>query len=164
MSTTTTIDQFGTTTISSSGSTDGNGSTDSDSGYLWDRRWSLSVGTADGNTAVALSTSDDPNNALAFDFDIQATLNQTAWSAVITVYNIDPSTLSRLQKELTVVQLQAGYKSPAARYGQIFMGPVVYYRAGKLDAANTFVEIHAMVNDPALNAAPINTTDRRAHV
>ena len=62
-----------------------------------------------------------------------------------------------MSKELTNVRLDAGYQSPSNQYGKVFAGQIAYFKAGKQDAVDTFVEIWAFTNDTGINAAVVNT-------
>jgi hypothetical protein len=115
---------------------------------LWLRRWKLTVGTAVGDKAIDLSE-------LAFEFSVEQATFLLPYVSQITVYNIPHEILGRMQKELTHVALEAGYRS--AQYGKIFAGPIVYYKHGRQNATDTFVEIHALQNDQALSGSIINT-------
>lgn len=117
-------------------------------GPLWLRRWNLRVGTNVGDKAVDLS-------ALAFEFQVEKALNSTPYSAVITVYNIEPDLVTRMAKELTVVHLDAGY-AKSTQYGEVFHGPIVYYKFGRKDATDTYVEIHALQQDVETNRSKAN--------
>ena len=118
-------------------------------GYLWLRKWKLTVGPQGGDSAMDLSE-------LAFEFHVQQqAASLTPWSAVITVYNAGDNILTGMQKELTHVVLEAGYRSE--QYGIIFAGPIAYYKHGRLNATDTFVEMHAIQNEQAVNGGIINS-------
>jgi hypothetical protein len=93
---------------------------------------------------------------LAFTFSIEQTQLMTPWIGRITVFNVGDDIISRMQKELTHVYLEAGYQPPSRQYGKLFAGEIAYYRRGR-QATETFVEIVAVQADQPLNAAVVNT-------
>lgn len=117
---------------------------------LWLRKWQLSIGTQEGSDALDLSQ-------LAFEFQIDQATNMTPWTAQFTIYNINNDIISKMRKELTVISLQAGYQPPSVQYGKIFAGPIAYFKHGRLNATDTFVEIHASQYDIPINTAVVNT-------
>jgi hypothetical protein len=116
---------------------------------LWLRDWKLSIGTAAGGTALDLSQ-------LAFSFSVEQGQYLTPWPAKITVHNLGDDVISRMEHELTFLSLDAGYKN-STQYGKVFGGPIAYYRYGRRNATDTFVDITAVQNDQPLSAAFINT-------
>jgi hypothetical protein len=120
-------------------------------GKLWMRKWNLTVGTQSGKDAVDLSK-------LAFNFDVSKQLGQTLWKARITIYNIDSNLVARLQKTLTHVLLEAGYQAPSQQYGKIFAGPIAWFKYGRQNATDTYIELHAATGDEAVTQAVVNTT------
>ena len=117
-------------------------------GALWRRKWNLSIGTQAGTKARDLSQ-------LGFRFAVQRAQNLTPSLAKITVYNLPDDVVAEMQKELTFIYLQAGYEDPG-QYGVIFGGPISYYRHGRENATDTFVEVTAVEYDQELNARIIN--------
>jgi hypothetical protein len=126
-------------------------------GQLWLRRWSLTIGDVTGAKALDLSW-------LAFTFSVKQQQLASPWSATITVYNVSNDLLNSVdtQKEYTNVRLEAGYWS--GQYGVLFEGPIVYYRSGRKDATDTFIEIYAAVADMAFSQAIINSWLPAGHV
>jgi hypothetical protein len=118
-------------------------------GQLWLRRWTLTIGDVSGQKALDLS-------ALAFTFSVKQQQLSSPWSATITVYNVSNDLLQNMdtQKEYTNVRLEAGYWS--GQYGVLFEGPIIYYRSGRKDATDTFIEIYAVVADLVFSQAIIN--------
>lgn len=127
-----------------------------DGAQLWLRTWNLTVGNNVGDKSVDLS-------GLAFEFIVEKKLNTTPYTAVITIYNIDNDTVQRMAKELTIVHLDAGYRPPSTQYGTLFHGPIVYYKYGRKDATDTYVEIHALQQDVETNRSKINAALPAGH-
>jgi hypothetical protein len=117
---------------------------------LFGRKWKLSVGTPAGTTAMDLSLLD-------FEFAVEETLWFPPTKARIKIWNVGDNIISRLNKELTQVLLEAGYQSPSKQYGQVFAGQIAYFKAGRQDAVDKYVEIWAATYDTAVNAAVVNT-------
>lgn len=127
-----------------------------DGSLLWLRMWKLTVGTQGGGQAVDLSD-------LAFEFAVE--MPSTGLTrATITIFNADPDTLvAALQKEYTVVRLEAGYTPPSQQYGLLFQGEIAYFRYGRRDALDSFIEIVALTGDPVHTLAVANTTLPAGH-
>jgi hypothetical protein len=94
---------------------------------------------------------------LAFNFQVEKAINQSSWRARITIYNPNSTIVEGLQKQYTNVRLEAGYMPPSQQYGVIFAGAIAYYRYGRINATDTFVELHAATADEA-NRGFVNTT------
>lgn len=75
----------------------------------------------------------------------------------IRVYNLSEDTVKALTKfEYTRVVLQAGYAN--AGYGVIFDGTITWFRKGKENATDHFLDILASDGDMAYNFAVVNKT------
>lgn len=131
-------------------------SKDTDGSLLWIRNWKLTVGTQSGTDAVDLSR-------LGFTFEISEQQVSSPVQARFMIYNVGDNIIARMQKELTIVYFEAGYRKPSAQYGKVFEGPINYYRRGRESATDTFVEIYAMANDLAVNSATVNTSLPAGH-
>lgn len=75
--------------------------------------------------------------------------------ARITVFNLNDQTANTIQNEFTRVELSAGYGDDI---GLIFKGSICIVRKGRLNAADTFLEIIAQDGDTAYNFAVSNRT------
>lgn len=111
------------------------------------RKASLIIGESAGD---ALDLSE-----LRFSFVVKRGDFQTPNSARIRVYNMNPATMARVQKEFKRVVLQAGYEG---NYGLIFDGTVVQTRRGRTSQVDTHLDITAADGDAAYNFAIVNTT------
>src|SRR4051812_9293847 len=117
---------------------------------LWLRMWKLSVGSQSGRDAVNLSD-------LAFEFSVEIQMAMPT-RAAITITNPDPKLVTSLQQQYTVVRLEAGYTPPSTQYGLLFQGEIAYFRYGRKDALDTFIEIVAYSQDRVFTLASVNTT------
>jgi hypothetical protein len=126
-------------------------------GQLWLRRWKLTIGDVTGQKALDLTS-------LYFTFSVRQQQIASPWSATIMVYNVGNDLLNKIdvQKEYTNVSLEAGYYS--GQYGVVFAGPIVYYRSGRKDATDTFIEIYAVSVDEAFSVAYMNHWLPAGHV
>lgn len=111
------------------------------------RKASLIIGE---NAGDALDLSE-----LRFSFVVKRGDFQTPNSARIRVYNMNPNTMARVQKEFKRVVLQAGYEG---NYGLIFDGTVVQTRRGRTSQVDTHLDITAADGDAAYNFAYVSTT------
>lgn len=111
------------------------------------RKASLIIGE---NAGDALDLSE-----LRFSFVVKRGDFQTPNSARIRVYNMNPDTMARVQKEFKRVVLQAGYEG---NYGLIFDGTVVQTRRGRTSQVDTHLDITAADGDAAYNFAYVSTT------
>ena len=116
---------------------------------LWIRRWKLTVGSASGTQAKDMSQ-------FAFEFDVTLTLYQTINVAHVKVWNPPDDIVAKIGKEYTHVQLDAGYMSPSDQYGTIAKGQITYYRHGRQNATDTFLEMTLAMYDTAYTAAVVN--------
>lgn len=128
---------------------------ETDGSLLWMRQWKLTVGKESGE-AVDLSQ-------LGFTFEVSEQQVSSPWQARFMIYNVGDNIIARMQKELTILYFEAGYRKPSTQYGKVFQGPINYYRRGRESATDTFVEIYAMANDLPVNTATINTTLPAGH-
>lgn len=111
------------------------------------RKASLIIGE---NAGDALDLSE-----LRFAFTVKRGDFQTPNSARIRVYNMNPDTMARVQKEFKRVVLQAGYEG---NFGLIFDGTVVQTRRGRTSQVDTHLDITAADGDAAYNFAYVSTT------
>jgi hypothetical protein len=122
-------------------------------GKLWMRKWRLTIGPSSGESNKSIDLS-----LLDFEFTVDQQINVQPWVAQIKVWNPSPDIVSLLiNKQLTVVMLEAGYQSPSAQYGRVFAGQITYFKHGRANATDSFMELHAATNDTAINAAVVNT-------
>jgi hypothetical protein len=149
-------------------------------GKLWMRKWKLSIGPPSGGSGAPVpggnvpSSSNVPANQygppapqqgggidlslLDFEFDVEQAQYQPPWKARIKVWNPNQTILGGLaSKELSHVYLEAGYQSPSQQYGRVFAGLINFYRHGRQNATDTFVELYATTYDTGVNAAVVNT-------
>ena len=120
-------------------------------GRLWMRKWGLSIGPQSGQNALDLSR-------LGFNFEVEKTKGMTCWRGRITIYNPNSAIVNGLQKQYTHVVLQAGYQPPSQQYGIIFAAPIAWYKYGRLNATDTYIELHGITGDEAATQAVVNTT------
>jgi len=124
---------------------------------LWMRHWRLTIGTTAGDVAQDLSHYD-------FEFSVDQELNQISWPARIKIWNLSQDIIARMEtKELQKIVLWAGYQEPSKQYGRLVSGQVSYYKNGRQNATDTFLEIFAQTNDIAINATIINTWLNKGH-
>lgn len=112
----------------------------------YNRKVSLIV----GNNDMALELAD-----LRFTFIVRRGDTQTPNYADITVYNMAPATMRRIEKEFTKVVLQGGY---AGNYGILFMGEIKQVRRGRVNATDTYLAMTVADGDRAYNYAYIATS------
>lgn len=111
------------------------------------RKVSLMLGTPSGR---ALDFSD-----LHFGFHIRQNDLQTPNIAEIRIWNVADATVELINKEFTRVVLQAGYPGS---YGVIFDGTVKQYRRGRINGADTYLEVAASDGDIAYNFSTVLVT------
>lgn len=114
----------------------------------WLRRASLLVGRQDGE-AIDLSE-------LRFTFKVLQAEIQTPNAAWIRVYNPNPETVRRIQREFTRVILQAGYQD--GNFGVVFDGTIKQARYGRENATTTYLELAAADGDTPYNSAVVSLT------
>lgn len=112
----------------------------------WGRVCQVLVGNA-GGSALDLS-------GLRIRFATSKGDVETPNSAVITINNVAPETLRRIEGEFADVILVAGYLGAA---GTIFAGSIRQVRVGR-EGADSWVEITAADGDRAYNYATVNRT------
>lgn len=117
---------------------------------LWMRKWKLTVGTPQGDKAMDLSLLD-------FEFTINQDRYKVPWTGRIKIWNVGDNIISRMNKELTKVYLKAGYQEPSNQYGDLFAGQINYFKHGRQNATDTFVEIFASTFEDPLRSAIVNT-------
>ena len=96
------------------------------------RKWGLIVGS--GNDALDLS-------ALEIEFKTVQSSESSPDTALIRIFNPNPNTVNKIQKEYTSVALQAGYLN--GNFGVIFNGTIMQVRTGKLSNVDRFLDIMA---------------------
>lgn len=111
------------------------------------RRCNLLVSTASG---AGLDLSD-----LRIQFYVKKSDAQTPNAADIRIYNVEPNTIARIQREFSRVVLQAGYE---ANFGVIFDGNIKQVRSGRENGTDSYLDIAAGDGDSAYNFSVINTT------
>ena len=92
---------------------------------------------------------------LRMKFAIKKTDAQSPNTASIRIYNVSKATASRLRKEFTHINLQAGY---APSPGIIFSGNIKQVRLGSENGTDTFVDIAAADGDQGYNEAIVSAT------
>jgi len=92
---------------------------------------------------------------LRIKFSVKRSDTITPNTADIRVYNLEPNTAKRIQKEFKTVILQAGYEG---NYGVIFKGNIKQVIIGRESATDTFIDIIAGDGDRAYNFAVVNST------
>jgi len=116
---------------------------------LWMRKWKLSIGNPTGSKALDLSLLD-------FEFHVDRQWLLVPSIARIKIYNPNDEILNGM-KELVKVHLEGGYQEPSKQYGDLFNGQINYFKSGRQNATDTYVEIFASEYDTAVNAAVVNT-------
>jgi hypothetical protein len=117
---------------------------------LWGRRWRLSVQPPSGKDALDLSQ-------LGFEFNIEDHQFIHPRRAHIKIWNVTKDTVRRMKNEFTHVVLEAGYQQPSDQYGPVFKGQIAYYKHGRSNATDTYLEIFGATWDQAINAAVVNS-------
>jgi hypothetical protein len=124
---------------------------------LWMRKWRLTVGTVSGDKAQDISEYD-------FEFTINQDLTQKPWEARIKIWNLSQNIIARMEaRELQKIILLAGYQEPSKQFGQLFAGQIGYYKNGRQNATDTFLEIYGFTSDVALNSTMINERLEKGH-
>lgn len=93
---------------------------------------------------------------LHITFNVKQWDVQTPNSATIRVFNLNPGTAQRVEKEFTRVVLQAGYEG--GETGIIFDGTIIQIKRGRLNGTDTYVDILAGDGDAAYSFAVVNAT------
>jgi hypothetical protein len=94
-------------------------------------------------------------SGLRITFRVNADDASSPNEATIRVYNLADKTAQHAVAEYSSVSLQAGYGDQTA---VIFTGTVIYYKTGKENNTDSFLEIFAADGDEAYNQAVANTT------
>jgi hypothetical protein len=94
-------------------------------------------------------------------FRIQNADVESPNTAVITVYNLKPSTVRKIRGEFQFVSLNAGYES--GNYGVVFQGTIKQFVIGRESATDTFLEIRAADGDVLYNQGFVNQTLAAGH-
>jgi hypothetical protein len=97
------------------------------------RKINLIVGQ--GSNALDLSNLEINFKTSQGDFNAPST-------ALITVFNPAPNTVSQIQKEFIYVALQAGYVN--GNFGVIFNGQIMQTKTGKIDSVTRYIELHCI--------------------
>jgi hypothetical protein len=113
----------------------------------WIREVKLQV--AGGSTITDLS-------ALRIRFQTMQNNLQRPNSAHITITNPSPDTAKRLQKEGTVVRLEAGYQDGGPAL--IYQGNLIQKRVGRENPVETYLDMLAGDGDQAYNFATVSKT------
>jgi baseplate hub protein gp41 len=95
-------------------------------------------------------------SAMKIKFEVKAFDEQSPNNASIRVYNLDPTTVKKIQGEFDTVILQAGYQQ--GLFGTIFKGTIKQYRTGRENATDTYLDILAADNDIGYNFGVVNQT------
>lgn len=114
---------------------------------MYGRNLSLIVGDDNGN---ALDLSD-----LRVVFQTKRGDLSTPNSLSVRVYNMNPATMARVQKEFKRVRLLAGYESNC---GLIFDGSLIQARFGRETATDTCLYLTCADGDRAYNFCTVSTT------
>ena len=117
---------------------------------LWIRRWKLSVGNVSGAQAIDLSQ-------FSFEFEVSMQQNQTPWKGRVKVWNPPPTLAGQIGKEYTNISLDAGYMQPSQQYDNVIQAQLTYWRWGRQNATDTFLELFIAMYDTAFTAAVVNT-------
>lgn len=117
---------------------------------LWMRKWLLTVGQNAG-AGTDLSLFD-------FEFSVDKQMYQNTTTAKIKIWNLGDDTIDHLMsKQYTTIDLWAGYQPPSTQYGRLFNGQIGYFKEGRQNTVDTFVELFAFSYDEAINASVVNT-------
>lgn len=121
---------------------------------LWLRKWSLMVGV--GGSQIDLS-------GLHFTFKVTKPPEGSPWSLEAHVWNVGDKEVKQLIEQFTGVTLYAGYQPPSNQYGLIFNGASTWYKAGRENATDSFVDLNAFTQDVAINGATVNQRLEAGH-
>lgn len=109
-----------------------------------------------GTSAPGIAANPDAGidlSDLHIRFVVKNATAQSLKQATITIYNLSANTANQIQNEFTRIELSAGYGDEVAL---IFKGEIAIVRNGRLNAADTFVEIIAQDGDAAYNYSVSN--------
>lgn len=107
-----------------------------------------SVTLVEGDKALDLSD-------LHFTFSTVQDDNESPSNCTIRLYNLSPSTISRIRGEFSRVILNAGYEG---QVGVIFDGTIRQFRIGRENSTDTYLDILSADGDLAYNYAIVNKT------
>lgn len=93
---------------------------------------------------------------LHIEFHVQSAEVESPDNAVIRVYNLAPSTVSKIGKEFSRISLNAGYET--GNYGMIFSGNIRQVKKGKLASHTSYIDIYAADGDFEYNNGVVNET------
>ena len=97
---------------------------------------------------------------LRIRFEITQHTSQTPNVADIRITNLSDATVQKIQKEGTLVTLEAGYQ---ASHGLIFKGQIIQKRKGRENPVDTYLDILATDGDQAYNRGVVNKTLAAGH-
>lgn len=103
-------------------------------------QWIRKLGLIVGNSAKVLDLSN-----LEAEFSVKQGDFNAPSTAMIRVFNPQPSTVKSIQTEYDKVSLQAGYKD--GNYGVIFSGDIMQVKTGKLENVTRYIDILAADGD-----------------
>ncbi len=115
-------------------------------GNQWLRKIGLIVGN--GNNVLDLSQ-------LEIEFTVKAGDFTAPNTAIIRIFNPQPSTIKSINTEFTQVSLQAGYQN--GNYAVIFSGNIAQTKTGKLENVTRFLDIIAYDGDLFHSYGFVNT-------
>ena len=93
---------------------------------------------------------------LRFRFEIRQTEVDTPNTMVVRVYNLTRQTANEIKTQYTTIALQVGYQGTTVE--MVFSGDIKYFRDGKENAVDSFLEITAADNDLGYNYGFLNVT------
>jgi hypothetical protein len=129
-------------------------------GMVWLRYWTLLLQQA-APKGQQTKTVDLSN--LHLEFTVTYTAGLSRPHLTCRVFNVGKKLVNMLIQQYQVVVLSAGYRMPQGQYGEIFNGRVGYYRRGRMNAIDTFLEITGDAWSMEMQTATINTTLPAGH-
>jgi len=114
-------------------------------------QWLRKLGLIVGNGEKVLDLSQ-----LEVEFVVRAGDFNAPNTAVIRIFNPQPSTIQSIQTEYKQVSLQAGYQT--GNYGIIFSGDIMQVKTGKLESTTRYIDIMAADGDLFHSYSFISTT------
>ena len=103
-------------------------------------QWLRKIGLIVGNGGNVLDLSQ-----LEIEFVVRTGDFNAPNTAIIRMFNPQPSTIKSIQTEYTQVSLQAGYQT--GNYGVIFSGSIMQIKTGKLDSVTRYLDVMASDGD-----------------
>jgi hypothetical protein len=73
---------------------------------------------------------------------------------LVTVFNPPPELINENLSQWSDIAIYGGYQK--ARYGELFSGKITYFEHGKQSPLETYLKIHAVMNDETLTIAVVN--------